>query len=86
MRLPGTCILKIEDASVYLLPRWLHGKESACQRRRCRTQEFDPWVRKTHWRRKWQPVPVFLPGNPMDRGVWLATVHEVAESHTTEAT
>ena len=25
-------------------------------------QEFDPWVRKIPWRRKWQPTPVFLPG------------------------
>ena len=23
---------------------------------------FDPWVMKIHWRRKWQPTPVFLPG------------------------
>ena len=23
---------------------------------------FDPWVRKVPWRRKWQPPPVFLPG------------------------
>ena len=23
---------------------------------------FDPWVGKIPWRRKWQPVPVFLPG------------------------
>ena len=23
---------------------------------------FIPWVRKTPWRRKWQPTPVFLPG------------------------
>ena len=22
----------------------------------------DPWVRKIPWRRKWQPTPVFLPG------------------------
>ena len=21
-----------------------------------------PWVRKSPWRRKWQPTPVFLPG------------------------
>jgi len=35
------------------------GKESACQ---CRRREFDPWVRKVPWRRKWQPTPVFLPG------------------------
>ena len=25
-------------------------------------QEFDPWVKKMPWRRKWQPTPVFLPG------------------------
>ena len=23
---------------------------------------FDPWIRKIPWRRKWQPSPVFLPG------------------------
>ena len=27
-----------------------------------RRPEFDPWVRKIPWRRKWQPTPVFLPG------------------------
>ena len=25
------------------------------------------------------PLPVFLPGNPMDRGAWLATVHGVTK-------
>ena len=40
-------------------PRWLGGKESACQCGRCR---FDPWVEKNPWRRKWQPTPIFLPG------------------------
>ena len=24
---------------------------------------FDSWVGKIPWRRKWQPTPVFLPGN-----------------------
>ena len=23
---------------------------------------FDPWIRKSPWRRKWEPTPVFLPG------------------------
>ena len=23
---------------------------------------FDPWVGKILWRREWQPIPVFLPG------------------------
>ena len=42
-----------------LCPRWLSGKEHACQ---CRRPGFDPWVGKIPWRRKWQPTPVFLPG------------------------
>ena len=46
------------------LPRWLSGKESACQ---CRRHGFDPWVRKMPWRRKWQPTPVFLPGESHGR-------------------
>ena len=34
----------------------------AYTRRRCKRYRFDPWVRKIHWRRAWQPTPVFLPG------------------------
>ena len=41
------------------LPRWLSGKESACQ---CKRHRFEPWVRKIPWKRKWQPTPIFLPG------------------------
>ena len=41
------------------IPRWHSGKESICQHRR---RSFDPWVRKIPWSRKWQPTPVFLPG------------------------
>ena len=48
--------------------------------------EFDLWVRKIPWRRAWQPSPVFLPGNPMNRGDWQAPVPSIAESDTTEAT
>ena len=28
----------------------------------CRGHRFDPWLRKIRWRRRWQPTPVFLPG------------------------
>ena len=28
----------------------------------CRRPRFNLWVRKIPWRRKWQPIPVFLPG------------------------
>ena len=46
------------------LLRWVRGKESAFQCRRCKRHELDPWVRKIPWRRKWQPTPVFFPGKP----------------------
>ena len=38
------------------------GKQSSCQFRRHKRFWFDPWVGKITWRRKWQPIPVFLPG------------------------
>ena len=41
------------------------GKESSLNARdclQCRRPRFGPWVRKILWRRKWQPTPVFLPG------------------------
>ena len=41
------------------LPCWLSGRESACD---AGDAGSIPWVRKTPWRRKWQPTPVFLPG------------------------
>ena len=40
------------------------GKESACQCRRHGRDRFDPWVKKIPWRRKWQPILVFLLGKP----------------------
>ena len=48
-----------------------------------RTRELDPWVRKTPWRRAVQPAPVVLPGKPMDRGAWRATVHGVRKDSNT---
>ena len=54
--------------AVYRLPRmdqgrswWLRGEESACQ---CSGHGLDPGVKKSPWRRKWQPTPVFVPGKP----------------------
>ena len=35
-----------------------------------------------HWRRKWQPTPVFLPENPRDGGAWWAAVYGVTQSRT----
>ena len=34
------------------------------------------------WRRKWQPTPVFLPGESQGRGAWWAAVYGVTQSRT----
>ena len=39
-----------------------------------------------HWRRKWQPTPVFLPGESQGRGTWWAAIYGVAESDMTDST
>ena len=39
------------------LPGQLSGNEPTYQCRRC---EFDPWIGKICWRRKWQRTPLFL--------------------------
>ena len=45
------------------LPWWLSGKEFTCQCRKPGIKPgLDPWVQKIPWRRKWQPIPVSLPG------------------------
>ena len=35
-----------------------------------------------HWRRKWQPTPVFLPGESQGQRAWWASVYGVAQSRT----
>ena len=57
-------------------PGGTSGKEPACQFRRCRRREFDPW------RRKLQHTPVFLPGKSHGWGAWQSAVHGAAKSHT----
>ena len=63
------CILRTPAPSVHMavkrlrgLPRWLWGKESACQCKRHERHGFNPWVKKIPSRREWQPTPGFLPG------------------------
>ena len=35
-----------------------------------------------HWRRKWHPTPVFLPGESQGRGAWWAALYGVTQSWT----
>ena len=48
---------------------------------------FNPWVRKIPWRRKWQPTPVFLPGESHgQRSLVGYSLWDCKESDTTEIT
>ena len=53
--------IKLSHMYTQGLPRWLGGKESTPV---LETQEtwFNPSVEQIPWKRKWQPLPVFLPG------------------------
>ena len=62
-------------------------KESTCQCRRCKRCGFNSWVGKISWRRKWQPTPVFLPGESQGWGSLVGCCQwGRTESDTTEAT
>ena len=50
---------EIPNKNILGLPWWPSSKESLCRCRRC---WFHPWVGKILWRRKWEPTPIFLPG------------------------
>ena len=49
---------------LYLLgfPSSSVGKECTCNAGDTGAVGFDPWVGKIPWRRAWQSIPVFLPG------------------------
>ena len=48
---------------------------------------FDPCVRKIRWRRAWQPIPVFMPGESHgQRNLVGYHPQSLKESDTTEAT
>ena len=74
------------------------GEEPSCQCRRHKRHGFYPWVRKipwrrtqgpvdSHWRRKWQPTPVFSPGESYgQRSLTGYSPWGYKESDMTEAT
>ena len=78
---PHTFKLRVLDTAgnsaswFWLLRFWF----SSCSRwtvRGYRRPRLHPWVGNILWRRKWQPTPVFLPGELTDRRAWRAKVHE----------
>ena len=53
---------ELRSKGIVGLPWWLGGKRICLQCRSHRRRAFDSWVREIHWRRAWQPTPVFLLG------------------------
>ena len=52
-----------------------------------KTCGFDPWVRKSPWRSKWQPTSVLLPGESHGQGSMVGySVWGRKELDMTEAT
>ena len=75
-----TCMCKCLSSillGIYL-PRWLSGKEPACQCRRWRRCDLDPWVGKSPWRQ----ILMATHSSILAWEAWRATVHGVSKSLT----
>ena len=75
--------LLFNKLSFVAFPGGASSKEPTCQCTRHKRWGFNPWVGKIHWRRKWQPIPVFLLGESYgQRSLAGYRVHEVTKSWT----
>ena len=59
-------------------PGGASGKEPVWQCQRRKRPRFEPWVRKTPWRRAWRPTPV-LPGESHGQLSLWATVQGITQ-------
>ena len=64
---------------IWIMPGGSDSKESACS---VGDPGLIPGLGRFPWRREWQPTPVFLPENSMDRGARWAIVLGVTKSQT----
>ena len=63
-------------------PGSANGKELACQCKRHKRLGFSPWVGKIPGGGHANPSYYSCLENPMDSGVWWATIHRVAKKQT----
>ena len=61
-------------------PAGASGEEPACQYRRQKEPQFDPWVEKILWRRSGSPLQYSCLEKPIDRGAWQSAIHRVTKS------
>ena len=74
--LQHSCLENPMDAAAWWVA--VHGVAKS----RTRLSDFLSLFTVMHWRRKWQPTPVFLPGESQGRGAWWAAISGVAQSRT----
>ena len=65
-----------------MLPKWHSGKEYSCNAGDARDFGLVPGSGRPPEERNGKPHQYSYLGNPMDRGAWWATVHEVSKSWT----
>ena len=71
-----------ESPILFRLLRWLSGKESACQCRRCRRPRLNPGSGRSPGEGNGNPLQHSSLEDSMDWGAWWNTVHGVAKSRT----
>ena len=78
----GSCIFSetTNGGGGYLLDTG--GNETPCQCRRHKRCRFHAWVGKIPWGGHGNSLQYSCLENPMDRGAWRATVHQVSKSRT----
>ena len=81
MKFSSGCFTEME--SYYMgFPGGASGKGPTCQCRRCKQGGFDPRVGRSSGEGNGNLLLYSYLENPMDRGVWWATVYRVAKSWT----
>ena len=70
------------DREMAGFPGGASGKEPVCQCTRHKGRGFDPWVRRSPGEGNSNPLQCSYLKNPMDRGAWQATVHEITKGQT----
>ena len=64
------------------LPRWLNGKESACDEEDIKDMGSIPGLGRSPGGGHGNPLQYSCLESPMDRGAWQATIHRVSKSQT----
>ena len=72
----------LESLPISGFPRWLHGKESACNAGDAEDTDLIPGLGRSPGRGNVSPLQYSCLDNLMDRGAWWATVHGVTKSLT----